>query len=231
MLFSSIVLVWAACALPETLPVSLRHALRPGVLWRNYRAVLLRADFLLLAAVPTLNFAAFFIYIASAPAYLEALGVTTWGFAWLFVPMIAGVMLGGFVSGRVAGRVTARRTVAIGYALLFFAVAVNAAVVTLVPPAVPWHVLPIFLYTIGSSLMMPSVTLLLLDLFPTMRGLGSSLQGFVQFAFSGVVAGTIAPLLAPSVVALMLGMLAFSTASACAWLVYRARSPAAHPLR
>ena len=106
--------------------------------------------------------------------------------------------------------------------LLFFAVAMNAAVVTLVPPAVPWHVLPIFLYTIGSSLMMPSVTLLLLDLFPTMRGLGSSLQGF---------AGTIAPLLAPSVVALMLGMLAFSTASACAWLVYRARSPAAHPLR
>ena len=41
--------------------------------------------------IPTLNFAAFFIYIAVAPTFLvELLGVSTWGFAWLFVPMITG---------------------------------------------------------------------------------------------------------------------------------------------
>jgi len=228
MLFCAAVLVWAVRALPETLPSSLRQPLQPSVLWRNYRAVLSRSEFLLLASIPALNFAAFFIYIAGAPVYLAQLGVSTWGFAWLFVPMIAGVMLGGFVSGRVAGRLPARRTVAVGYGLVFFAVAVNAAVVAFVPPSVPWHVLPIFLFTVGSSLMMPSVTLLLLDLFPTMRGLGSSLQGFVQFAFSGVVAGTVAPALAPSLTYLMIGMLAFSLASAFAWLGYRARNPVAH---
>jgi len=224
MLFCAAVLVWAVRALPETLPSSLRQPLRPSALWRNYRTVLSRSEFLLLASIPALNFAAFFIYIAGAPVYLAQLGVSTWGFAWLFVPMIAGVMLGGFVSGRVAGRLPARRTVALGYGLVFFAAAVNAAVVAFVPPSVPWHVLPIFLYTVGSSLMMPSVTLLLLDLFPTMRGLGSSLQGFVQFAFSGVVSAIVAPWLAPSLTALMAGMLAFSVASACAWLVYRART-------
>ena len=37
---------------------------------------------------------------------------------------------------------------------------------------------------IGSSLMMPSVTLLMLDLFPTMRGMASSLQGAVHFSLS-----------------------------------------------
>jgi len=231
MIFCAAVLVWAVRALPETLPATMRQPLQPSVLWRNYRAVLSRSEFLLLASIPALNFAAFFIYIAGAPVYLAQLGVTTWGFAWLFVPMIAGVMLGGFVSGRVAGRLPARRTVAVGYGLVFFAVAVNAAVVSFVPPSVPWHVLPILLYTIGSSLMMPSVTLLLLDLFPTMRGLGSSLQGFVQFAFSGVVSAIIAPWLAPSLVALMAGMLAFSVASACAWLVYRARTPATQSIR
>ena len=40
------------------------------------------------------------------------------------------------------------------------------------------------IFTIGSSLVMPSITLLLLDLFPTMRGMASSLQGFVQFSLS-----------------------------------------------
>jgi DHA1 family bicyclomycin/chloramphenicol resistance-like MFS transporter len=221
--FTAVVFMWALRSLPETLPRHRRQPLHPQVLWRNYRAVLLRPEFLLLAAVPTLNFAGFFIYIATAPSYLPQLGVTTWGFAWLFVPMIGGIMLGAILSGRMAGRQAAARTVYIGYGAMFAGVGLNALIVLLVPPSVPWHVLPIMVYTLGSALVMPSVTLLLLDLFPTMRGLASSLQGFVQFAFSGVVAGTIAPLLATSLVGLLLGMAGFAVASFAVWLSYRQR--------
>ena len=63
--------------------------------------------------------------------------------------------------------------------------------------------------------------LALLDLFPTMRGLASSLQGFVQFSVAGVVAGTVAPLLARSLTALAWGMAAFSVASFVVWLLYQ----------
>jgi MFS transporter, DHA1 family, multidrug resistance protein len=226
--FAVLVLAWTARSLPETLPQAARQPLHPRALWRNYRTVLTRMDFLLLAAIPTLNFAAFFVYIASAPSYLPQLGVTTWGFAWLFVPLIAGVMIGGFMSGRVAGRLTPPETVALGYAFMFAGVALNGAIVAFVPPSVPWHVAPVMVYTLGSSLMMPSLMLLLLDLFPTMRGLASSLQGFVQFAFSGFVAGTLAPFLATSLIALLLGMTALSVASLAVWKLYRWR---AHPLR
>jgi len=229
MLFALGVLAWAARRLPETLPVSHRQPLHPRALVRNYRAVLLRIDFLLLAAIPTLNFAAFFIYISAAPAYLPMLGVTTYGYAWLFVPMIAGVMAGGALSGRLAGRLPAPRTIAVGYAFMFAGVATNAIVVAFVPPSVPWHVLPIMVFTLGSSLMMPSVLLGLLDLFPTMRGLASSLQGFVQFAFSGLVAGTIAPLLARSLIGLLGGMALFSIASVVVWLLYRWRTSRVRP--
>lgn len=221
------VLAWSWRSLPETLPLELRQPLRARALARNYRAVLLRLDFLLLSAIPTLNFAAFFIYIASAPTYLPMLGVTTLGYAWLFVPMITGVMVGGMLSGRLAGRLSASRTVATGYACMLLAVAANAIVVAFVPPGVPAHVMPIMIYTMGSSLMMPSIMLSVLDLFPTMRGLASSLQGFVQFAFSGVVAGTIAPLLARSLEGLLAGMTLFSAASLGAWLLYRARTHSA----
>ena len=39
-----------------------------------------------------------------APSFLmDLLGVSSYGFAWLFIPMITGVMIGALVSGRVAG--------------------------------------------------------------------------------------------------------------------------------
>ena len=230
--FALAVLAWCVRGLPETLPPSARQPLHPLALWRNYRAVLGRVDFLLLAAVPALNFAAFFLYVAAAPAFLvDLLGVSTQGFAWLFVPMIAGIMLGALISGRVAGRLSPERTVRLGYAFAFAGIAINLAVVALRPPGVPWYVLPIFVFCIGSALIMPSVTLILLDLFPSMRGLASSLQSFVQFSIAGVNAGTIAPFLSHSLWSLALGMAGFTLLAAALWLVYvrRGHPPARDP--
>jgi len=214
-------------ALPETLPREGRHTLHPRALWRNYRAVLSRLDFLLLALIPALNFCAFFLYIASAPAFLmDLLGVSSYGFAWLFIPMILGTMAGASLSGRLAGRASPKRTIRLGYAMMFAGVAVNLATCWLLPPGVPWNVLPIMIYTIGSSLVMPSITLILLDLFPAIRGLASSLQGFVQFALSGLTAGTLAPFVAHSLTTLALGMAGFMLAGFALWLVYQNRARA-----
>ena len=223
--FSVVLCAWAARQLPETLPPASRQPLRLHVMQRNYRSVIARREFLLLASMPALNFCGFFIYIAVAPAFLQQLGVTTWGFAWLFVPMIAGIMLGATLSGHLAGRIERRRQIAIGYACMATGVALDAAAVAWLAPSVPWHVLPIGVYTFGSSLMTPPFTLLLLDLFPTMRGLASSLQGFVQFAFGGFVSGTIAPMLASSLAGLATGMAGFAAVSYALWIVYRSQHP------
>jgi DHA1 family bicyclomycin/chloramphenicol resistance-like MFS transporter len=228
-LFTLGVLGWALRSLPETLPAPMRRPLRPQVLWHGYRTVLLRRDFLVLAAIPTLNFAAYFIYIATAPAFLAQLGVTTWGFAWLFVPMITGTMAGAAISGRSAGRLSPARTIGIGYGFMFAGAILNMLIAIFVPPGVPWHVLPMMVLTVGSSLVMPSLTLILLEMFPTMRGMASSLQGFAQFAFSGFTAGTIAPLLAESLTTLAAGMLGFTCASYALWQIYRRGMTRARP--
>jgi MFS transporter, DHA1 family, multidrug resistance protein len=218
-------LVWSGRWLPETLPASGRQSLHPRALWNNYTRILRHPDYLLLAIVPALNFAGFFVYIASAPTFLvDLLGVSSYGFAWLFVPMIAGVMCGALISGRSAGRLSATHTVALGYALMFGAVAFDLGVAWFVAPGVPWHVLPIMLYTMGSSVVMPTASLLMIDLFPTMRGLASSLQGFFHFALAAINAGSIAPLLAHSLKALALGMAAFTVASLGLWLTYQRRA-------
>ncbi|HXX82379.1 MAG TPA: multidrug effflux MFS transporter [Casimicrobiaceae bacterium] len=217
--------LWSHRRLPETLPQHGRPSLAPVELWHRYVVVLRHPDFLLLASIPALNFAGFFLYIASAPTFLmDRLGVSSYGFAWLFIPMIAGIMIGAAISGRVAGRLSARRTVWLAYALMFSGVAFDLGVAWFVAPGVPWHVLPIMLFTMGSSVLMPTAMLLLLDLFPTMRGLASSLQSFIHFALAAVNAGSIAPLLAQSLKGLALGMAGFTVASFALWLTYQRRA-------
>jgi DHA1 family bicyclomycin/chloramphenicol resistance-like MFS transporter len=219
--------LWAARSLPETLPAASRQPLHPRRLWRNYVEVLTHREFLLLASVPALNFAAFFIYVALAPRFLiDKLGVSTWGFACLFIPLIAGVLIGATISGRVAGLMTPVRTIDIGFAFMGGAALLNVAISAFAPPNVVWNIAPLFVFTIGSSIVAPSVTLLLLDLFPRMRGLASSLQGFLQFTLSGFNAGSIAPLLDATLLTMALGMAAFTVASYALWSVYRRGMPA-----
>ncbi len=218
--------LWTVRSLPETLPSAARQPLHPRRMWRNYVEVLTHREFLLLAFVPALNFAAFFIYVALAPTFLiDKLGVSTWGFAWLFIPLIAGVLIGATISGRAAGLLTPVRTVDIGFAFMGGAALLNVLVSAFAPPNVVWNIAPLFVFTIGSSIVAPSITLLLLDLFPRMRGLASSLQGFVQFTLSGFNAGSIAPLLDATLLTMALGMAAFTAASFILWSVYRRHPP------
>ena len=220
-------LAWAAKSLPETLPVEARQSLRPRALWQNYRRVLLRIDFVLLALIPACNFCAFFLYIASAPAFIiDLLGLSSLSFAWLFVPMIVGIMTGAWMSGRFAGRFSPLRTIRLGYALMFAGVTINLAICSLAAPWVPLNVMPIMIFTMGSSLVMPSATLILLDLFPAFRGMASSVQGFLQFTLSAAVAGTVAPFVARSLMMLAGGMAGFTLAGFALWLIYQYRARA-----
>jgi DHA1 family bicyclomycin/chloramphenicol resistance-like MFS transporter len=223
-------IAWTARALDETLPERARQPLDARRMWRNYVEVLTHRDFLALAAVPALNFAAFFIYVALAPTFLiDKLGVSTWGFAVLFVPLIAGVLVGAAISGRVAGLLTPARTIDIGFMFMGGAALANVAISAFAPPGVAWNIAPVAVFTIGSAMVTPSVTLLLLDLFPTMRGLASSLQGFVQFTLGGFNAGTIAPLLDATLLTMALGMAAFTVASFAVWRLYRRAPAIPHP--
>jgi DHA1 family bicyclomycin/chloramphenicol resistance-like MFS transporter len=222
-------LAWTARSLTETLPKEQRQPLNPGTQWRNYKAVLTRPEFLLLAFVPAFNFAGFFIYVAGAPAFLvDHLGLTTMGFGALFVPLITGVLVGATISGRVAGRWSHARAIGVGYAFMFGAALCNLAICAFAPPGVVWNIAPVLFFTLGSSIVMPNVTLLLLDLFPRTRGLVSSLQGFVQFTLAGFVAGSVAPAIDRSLLGLALGMAAFTLAGYALWLAYLRRIRAAN---
>ncbi len=217
-----LLLVWCYRMLPETLAPEARQSLRLGTLYRNYRTVVFRPEFLLLALTPALNFAGFFIYIAGAPSFLvKLLGVSEQGFAWLFVPMILGVVSGATLAGKLAGRIPPERIIAFGYVFMGAASLLNLGLCLFLPANVMWNVLPIMLYTIGTSMVGPNAFLFLLAIFPTLRGLASSLQGFLQFSLSALISALLVPLIDTSLLALAFGMMAFTLAGGALWIVYR----------
>jgi DHA1 family bicyclomycin/chloramphenicol resistance-like MFS transporter len=77
---------------------------------------------------------------------------------------------------------------------------------------------PVAIFSFGWAMMVPVVTLLVLDLVPERRGMASSLQAFVGSMANGLVAGAIAPLVMHSPVALAATSLGMLCIGLCAWL-------------
>jgi DHA1 family bicyclomycin/chloramphenicol resistance-like MFS transporter len=214
-----LVVCWAR--LPETHPPAGRQPFAAVPLTRTYLMLGRSRPLLLLAVGVGLNFAGFFIYIVSAPAFVyDLLGLNEKQFAWLFLPGIIGVMFGAFLSGRAAGTLSPQRTIGIAYVIMFSAAAFNMTYSALAAPALPWSVLPIMIYTIGMALAMPSMTLLALEIFPHNRGATSSLQGFMHSFLSSVSAGLISPLVSHSDVTLALAMTGLLLLGCLSWMTY-----------
>jgi MFS transporter, DHA1 family, multidrug resistance protein len=212
----------------ETLPEERRHSFRPSPLLLGYREVGASPKFLLLSLAVGLNFNGFFLYILSAPIFLpEHLGLGPQQYAWLFLPGIAGIMTGAYLSGRAAGTLKPNQTVARGYYFMCIAAAGNLVYTALLPPQVPWAIVPIFFYALGSAMAMPSLALRVLDLFPTRRGMAASLMGFVSGIINTVVAGVISPAVSHSPIWLAIMMVAILASGLLCWMWYLRLSRAA----
>jgi len=72
-------------------------------------------------------------------------------------------------------------------------------------------------FAFGWALMVPVVTLMVLDLAPDRRGMASSLQACVGSAANGVVAGVLAPLVMHSPLALAVAALALGATGLAGW--------------
>ncbi len=193
--FTALTVLWCWKALPETLPLAQRQPIAVKSLARTYAGMLQDAVFRRLALTGVFNFAALFLYIASAPVFvLDILHLSERQFAWLFVPVIGGMMIGAIFSGRMAGRRSAVQTLRLAYGLMALGHGLNLAVALLLPPGVPWSVLPIALVGVGVALSFPSLTLMVLDRYPATRGAASSLQAALTLMFNAVISGLVAPL-------------------------------------
>jgi DHA1 family bicyclomycin/chloramphenicol resistance-like MFS transporter len=223
--FALIWLCWRY--LPETLAPAHRQSFKPTSLWNNYKNIFISPIFQLKAGAIAFNFSGLFLYVASAPAIVTRhLSLQAHQFAWLFVPAVVGIFLGALTANRMAGRYKSHRQIASGFVLLILSGVLNISYHLLFPPALPWTVLPLFFYAMGMSMVAPGLTLLVLDLFPNIRGTVASCQSFTMTMLSAFTAGIIAPLLNTSMLKLAIGQCAFTCCGLLLWRLGRKMSKA-----
>jgi MFS transporter, DHA1 family, multidrug resistance protein len=212
--------------LPETLHVDQRQAFHPKNLLAGYWQLGSDPRFLLLALASGIPFNGMFLYVLSAPVYLgDILGLQPQQFFWFFLLNIGGIMVGALISGRLAGKIAPKRQIRMGFVIMLVIGAVNLLLNVLFTAHVRWAMFPLVIFSLGWALMVPVVTLLVLDLHPERRGMASSLQMFVSSTANGLVAGVVSPLVMHSAVALAATSLLLMGLGLCSWLYIRYRWP------
>ncbi|MDR2332636.1 multidrug effflux MFS transporter [Diaphorobacter ruginosibacter] len=212
--------------LPESLPKADRQPFDVGHLLRGYWELGTSPRFLLLALASGVPFNGMFLYVLSAPAFLgDLLHLEPTQYFWFFLLSISGIMGGAWMSGRLAGKIPPKKQIRHGFVIMLAMSSLNLVLNLFLEPHPAWALLPIAIFSFGWALMVPVVTLLVLDLFPHRRGMASSMQAFVGSTANGIVAGALAPLVMHSATGLALTSLALMSIGLVAWVYLHHRWP------
>ena len=208
--------------LPETLHADARQPFNVRHLMRGYWQLGGDPRFLALALASGVPFNGMFLYVLSAPTFLgEHLHLPPRQFFWFFWLAIGGIMAGAWMSGRWAGVMKPKDQIRAGFLIMFGMSALNLLLNLAMAPSTWWAMFPIAIYSFGWAMMVPVVTLLVLDLAPERRGMASSLQAFIGSMANGLVAGAVAPLVMHSTIALAAASLGMLCIGLTAWLWVR----------
>lgn len=214
--------------LPETLHVSQVQPFNARHLMRGYWQMVSSARFIALAFASGVPFNGMFLYVLSAPVFLgEHMKLGPTQFFWFFLLTIGGIMGGAWFSGRLAGKLPASRQIRRGFRIMATVSVVNVVLNFLLPPHPAWALPLIALFAFGWALMVPVVTLLVLDQAPDRRGMASSLQACIGSVANAFVAGLIAPLVMHSTQWLAVASLLMMGIGVLAWAWVKPRLPLA----
>ena len=220
------VVLWTANyrLLPETLHATHMQGFNVRNLLRGYWEMGSSPRFLMLALASGIPFNGMFLYVLSAPVFLgDHLHLGPGQFFWFFTLTITGIMGGAWLSGRLAGRIKPKHQIRHGFLIMVVVSLINLALNLAFTPQAWWALLPIAVFAFGWALMVPVVTLMVLDLVPERRGMASSFQAFIGSMANGLVAGVIAPLVMHSTMALALASTLMMSIGVFAWIWVKPR--------
>ena len=210
--------------LPETLHAQHKHPFRVGALLREYARLVSSPRFVLLVLASGIPFNGMFLYVLATPVFLGE-HLQFCADAVLLVLLLHHRRHHGraAVSGRLAGKVTPAAQIKLGFQVMVVISMLNIGL-NLWAPLSAWWALPVLgLFAFGWAIMVPVVTLLVLDQVPERRGMASSLQACVGSAANGLVAGALVPLVMHSTHALAFTSAGLMCVGLVAWLIVHKR--------
>jgi len=195
-IYAVLVFLLVFFVIPETLAVEQRQSFRPLKVMRVYGRTLIHTRFLILVFIVANFFAGIFLYIAGAPTFIfDFLNLQSNDFGVLFVPMVAGLILGSALSARLAHRWRIESTIKLALMIMILGALLNVMQSLYLNTMISTSVIPLVLYSCGTGMAMPAITVMALDCFPNNRGTASAMQGFIQMTANALIASIAVSLL------------------------------------
>jgi len=205
-MFTFLLLLACYFWLPESLEISKRHDFHFGDIVRRYIEVGSHARFMCRTVATALTFFGIMLYVAAAPAYIiDLLHLTVKDFGWLFVSFIGGMTLGSMASAQLSHHIKPAVIIRAGYLLMALSALASLVYTGFFSIRVPWAIIPHFFYGFGAAISTPAMTVITLEMFPKVKGLPASMQGFTFLIIFTVISGCIVPLLFSSAFLLAIG--------------------------
>ena len=209
----------------ETLAKEHQQSLRPSMVLKTYSKMITHRQFVGLVLSISCSFSGVFLYIAGAPTVIyDFMELTSSDFGLLFIPIVSGLIFGSFISGKLAHRLPKMQTIRLGFSIMTFAVLLNILQIFIFKVSVLNIVGPLVIYVFGLALIIPAITIMVLDFFPRNRGSAASMQGFFQMLVSAGVAGIAVPFLQVSRQHFVFGQAGFLLAALIFWYLSRQNS-------
>lgn len=191
-IYGIVVMVYAMIVARESLPHEHRSSIRFQEVSKVYLRTLQHPRYLRLVFILALAFASFFVFIAGAPTLLfDVLGLEANSFYVLFVPMVSGIMLGAVVSNRLIHFLTARQILTIFISVMLAISLFNWGLNYIADISIVRVIGPLALYSFGLAVIMPILTIEIINCFPNNRGSATAMQSFIQMVFNGITASFI----------------------------------------
>ena len=187
-IYGSLVFLYTAFIIQESLAKENRSSTRLKEVSSVYLRTLKNPLYLRLVFIFTAAFASFFVFIAGAPTIIfDILELDATHFYVLFLPAVSGIMLGSFASSRMLNYYSATQIMNFSLTTMIILAGLNFALNAVADVSIARVVLPLALFSFSLSVMMPIVSVEILNCFPNNRGSATAMQSFLQMGFNGLV--------------------------------------------
>ncbi len=187
--YAAVALVYSAAQLPETLRTPEPAALDPRAMAASFAALARSRDFLGYLLVASFSLGSLFAFLAgSSFVFVSVMGAGERGFGVLFGVVMIGSLLGGYVAARTVLRLGIDGLLRIATAVMLASGVVLAALAWAGVDHPAAVVMPMFVFMLSFTAVMPQATAGALTPFPKIAGAATSLLSFCQFLIASCFA-------------------------------------------
>ncbi|WP_404365931.1 multidrug effflux MFS transporter [Marinobacter sp.] len=186
--YALVMAVVVAFGIPEPMAPANRQSLRPGRLWKNYRAIAVDRSFLGYTLTNALVFSGLFAFLSgSSFVLIDFLGVRAEYFGFYFASMVAGYIGGNLTAVRLGRHLLPDQILHRGLGICVLGGSTMAALALGEVFYVSAVMVPQALFMVGVGMVLPQTMAGALANFPTMAGSASALFGSVQMTLAALV--------------------------------------------